>query len=99
MMFHSPAWQKTSAGQGEIQSSLHIPTVYEAIPSTPMLWEYHVVSVDTREDALLDAAALNELGNQGWLLSNIWEQRLSSTGSRVYYHFVRQREAREGATA
>lgn len=80
------------AGQNDVQSPLHIPTVYMDYPQSPALWEYHVLSIDTRETALPDEEQLNELGGQGWLLVNIQEQRLSETGALVYYYFVRSRQ-------
>jgi hypothetical protein len=92
MLFTHPSWQKL-AGQNDVQSSLHVPTVYVDVPPRPLLWEYRVLTVDTREEPLPDEAALNELGSQGWLLTNILEQRLSETGSRVHYHFMRPKEA------
>jgi hypothetical protein len=49
--------------------------VYEQLPLEPVHWEYHVMIVDTREMDLPDAAQLNELGTQGWLLVGIVDQK------------------------
>lgn len=92
MLLVQPSWQQ-SAGQNDIQSSLHIPTVYMDVPARPWLWEYRVLSVDTREEELFDEERLQELGNQGWLLVNLLSLPVSATGLRVYYHFVRPKEA------
>lgn len=92
MLFTRSSRQKL-AGQNDVQPSLHIPMIYERVPANPLLWEYRVLSVDTREEVLLDEARLNELGSQGWLLTNVLEQRLSESGARIHYHFVRPKEA------
>jgi hypothetical protein len=81
------------AGQNDVQPALHVPMVYENIAATPQRWEYHVLSVDTREEGLPDDARLSELGAQGWLLVGVLEPRASGTQARVYYYFVRQKEA------
>jgi hypothetical protein len=50
--------------------------------------------VDTREDALPDEEVLNELGNQGWFLCGVLDQRVTeANGSRVTYYFMRQKDA------
>lgn len=92
MSFTTLSW-KTFAGQSDVQPSLHIPMVYEHIPASPILWEYHVLNVDSREEPLPDEASLNELGKAGWLLVNVLEQRISEKGSRISYYFVRPRDA------
>jgi hypothetical protein len=81
------------AGQNDVQPSLHIPMVYENVAASPQHWEYYILSVDTREEAPLDEVRLNELGAQGWLLVGVVEPRGSEARSRVYYYFVRQKEA------
>jgi hypothetical protein len=91
MLFPHSSWAKLT-GQNDVQSSLHVPTVYVDVPARPLLWEYHVLTIDTREEALPNEALLNELGGQGWLLTSVLEQRLAE-GARVHYHFVRAREA------
>jgi len=60
--------------QGNVPGSLHVPMVYEQVPVEPVHWEYHVMIVDTREMDVPDAAQLNELGAQGWLLVGILNQ-------------------------
>ena len=67
--------------QGNAPGSLHIPMVYEQLPIEPVHWEYHVMSVDTREMDVPDTAKLNELGAQGWLLVGILDQRTTGSGS------------------
>ena len=94
MWFKTPSWQKI-AGQTDVQPSLHVPMVYERVPSSPWLWEYRVLSVNTREEPLPNTESLDELGNQGWLLISVLEQRLTTSGSRIHYHFVRRKEAEE----
>jgi hypothetical protein len=62
--------------------------VYESVPVDPLRWEYRVLHVDTREEALPDATQLNELGNQGWLLVGVLN---AGDDRHVQYYFVRQR--------
>ncbi len=78
---------KDIAGQNDVHSALHVPMVYETIPTSPPRWEYRVWPVDTRE--LPTEESLNELGEQGWLLVSV----LTESNSRVHYYFVRQKEA------
>jgi hypothetical protein len=92
MYFTTSTW-KPFAGQNDVQAGLHVPMVYENVPSQPQTWEYRIVSVDTREEALPDTAQLNELGNQGWLLVGVLEQKVHENHSRINYYFVRQKEA------
>lgn len=94
MLFTTSSW-KSLAGQNDVQPSLHVPMVYESVPASPLHWEYRVLSVDTREEALPDEAYLNELGSQGWLLVSVLKQSLAETGSRIHYYFVRQKEAQQ----
>ncbi|HEY3991558.1 MAG TPA: hypothetical protein VGM01_01650 [Ktedonobacteraceae bacterium] len=91
-MLKQSSWGRF-AGQNDVQPALHVPMVYENIAATPQRWEYHVLSVDTREEELPDDARLSELGAQGWLLVGVLESRASETQARVYYYFVRQKEA------
>lgn len=81
---------KHFAGQNDVQPTLHIPMVYENVPYNAPRWEYRVLSVDTREEALPDETYLNELGAQGWMLISVLEQRRSESGSLVHYYFARQ---------
>ena len=62
MSFHAG---KQLSGQNDVQSAVHVPMVYERVPSEPVRWEYRVLTVDTREADLPDAVQLNELGAQG----------------------------------
>ncbi|HEY0752469.1 MAG TPA: hypothetical protein VGD98_00705 [Ktedonobacteraceae bacterium] len=78
------------SGQNDVQPALHVPMVYENVASNPQQWEYRVLSVDLREEELLDESRLNELGAEGWLLVNVLEPAPGSN-SRMYYYFVRQK--------
>jgi len=64
--------------------------VYEDAPLVPAQWEYHVLSVDTREEDLPAETQLNELGKEGWLLVGMLDQRVQRENGLVYYYFVRQ---------
>ena len=68
--------------QGHVPGSLHVPMVYEQLPVDPVRWDYHVLSVDTREMDVPDTAQLNELGAQGWLMVGILDQRTMGSGLR-----------------
>jgi hypothetical protein len=80
------------AGQNDVQPTLHVPVVYENTTVSPQKWEYHVLSVDAREEELPDQARLSELGAQGWLLVGVLAQENGKHG-QVYYYFARQRDA------
>lgn len=82
---------KDLLGQNDVHSALHVPMVYESVPTSPQHWEYRVLDVDARE--LPTEALLNELGEQGWLLASILEQPLAENRTRVQYYFVRQKAA------
>jgi hypothetical protein len=85
MPFHT---RKSLSDKPDIRPALPVPMVYESIPIDPVRWEYRVLDVDTREEALPDVAQLNELGNQSWLLVGV----LNAGDSRhIQYYFVRQR--------
>jgi hypothetical protein len=64
--------------------------VYEDTPLEPMRWEYHILTIDTKEKALPDAERLNELGREGWLLNGVLNQGTTGDVSLVHYYFVRQ---------
>jgi hypothetical protein len=66
--------------QGNAPGSIHVPMVYEQMPVEPVHWEYHVLTVDTREMDVPDTSQLNELGSQGWLLVGILDQRTTGSG-------------------
>ncbi|GHO85008.1 hypothetical protein [Dictyobacter formicarum] len=89
-MFFSPQPFAPQLAGPEVRSSLPIPTIYEVAPVKQAQWEYHLLTIDTREDALVNAEQLNELGKDGWILVNVLDERVSGSGSRVYYYFVRQ---------
>lgn len=76
--------------RADVRSSVHIPIVYEDVQPTMQTWEYHVLSIDASEAALPDAAQLNELGQQGWILAGIIDERATGRGRYVYYYFMRQ---------
>ena len=73
--------------QKDVRMFPPVPMVYESMPAQYLNWEYRVLSIDTREKALPDAAELNELGSAGWLLVSVVK-----AGERepVHYYFVRQ---------
>ena len=77
--------------QPNTRFSLPIPMVYENVRVEPANWEYHILSVDAREEALPDAARLSELGRQGWLLVGIVDQGATGRSSLIHYYFVRQK--------
>lgn len=64
-----------------------LPIVYE--PAEPAQWEYHVVSIDPREDEPLDETALAALGADGWLLAGILPSPAGEPKARIHYYFVR----------
>ncbi len=65
-----------------------IPVV--PVSPAPTRWEYRVVAVDLREEAPLDAARLNDLGTEGWLLAGMLEEPTrSGAAPRIHYYFVR----------
>lgn len=67
--------------QKDVHSSIHVPMVYERVPAEPTRWEYRVLTVDAREEDLPDAARLNELGAEGWLLVGVLDQRVTGRSS------------------
>ena len=78
------------ADRDEMRPAVHIPMVYEEVAAMPVAWEYHVLAIDTRERALPDAAQLNELGHEGWIMTGMLDERIAGKGTFVYYYFVRQ---------
>lgn len=89
----SLARYQSTFGQQDVRPMIPMPMVYENVPVVPTNWEYRVLSVDTRETALPDVATLNELGDQGWLLTGVLDQRSSTESTFVHYYFVRQKMA------
>jgi len=47
-----------------------------------------VLTVDPREEALPGAARLNELGDEGWLLAGVVDQK---SNGPIQFYFVRQK--------
>ena len=78
------------SGQKDDHSTMLVPMVYEQVPVEPVHWEYKVLTVDPREVELPDAAQLNELGTQGWVLVGVLDQGATGKSSKVHYYFVRQ---------
>jgi hypothetical protein len=90
VLFTPSSW-KHLAGQNDVQPTLHVPVIYENVPTSLPQWEYRVVDVDVREKQPLEEASLNELGTQGWLLVNVLEERSAESVTRLHYYFVRQK--------
>ena len=80
-------------GQQDVRPMLPLPMVYEYVPEIPTNWEYKVLTIDTREMDLPNVATLNELGDQGWLLTSVLDQGTSHGSTFVNYYFVRQKKA------
>jgi hypothetical protein len=89
----SLSFQYRMNGQPDVHpiNSLPMPMVYEDVPLRPAQWEYHVLSIDAREEALPDAQVLSDLGRGGWLLISAVEQHTQVGSSFVHYYFVRQK--------
>jgi hypothetical protein len=64
--------------------------VYKSLP--PLRWEYHVLSIDPREEELPGTERLNELGRDGWVLTSLLDERINNSGKQIHYYFVRQSE-------
>lgn len=78
------------AERPEVRSSLPIPMVYEHVNPEPACWDYHVLAIDVREQALPDVQQLNVLGRQGWILAGLLDERIAGRGTLVHYYFMRQ---------
>lgn len=85
------AWQRFVGEQAGERARTYIPMVYEKVPTSPTPWEYHVLTVDTSEGALPNVVQLNELGQQGWMLAGMLDERVGNYGRHVYYYFARPR--------
>lgn len=90
----SLSFRHFASDQPDVRLSLPIPMVYEDVPAVLARWEYRVLTVDTREQELLDEARLNELGRDGWLLVGMLEQPTRQERGLVHYYFVRQQQER-----
>lgn len=67
-----------------------IPMVYENEAPRTQRWEYHTLKIDAQEQALPNEPQLNVLGQEGWILVGLLDERASGRGSFVYYYFARQ---------
>ena len=76
--------------KADVRPMVHVPMVYETVATPPARWEYYVLRVDPREEALPDAQQLNALGQEGWILAGMLDERVAGKSSYVYYYFVRQ---------
>jgi hypothetical protein len=86
MFARSLSSQRLEKPEGRM--AVHIPMVYEKVTPQPMRWEYYVLTIDTREQSLADAGRLNKLGQEGWILAGIVDEK--ERGLLVHYYFVRQ---------
>jgi hypothetical protein len=75
--------------RADVHSNVHVPMVYEKV-TMPVRWEYYVLRVDPREEALPGTEQLNALGQEGWILAGMLDERVPSKSPYVYYYFVRQ---------
>ncbi|WP_376796353.1 hypothetical protein [Thermogemmatispora sp.] len=89
-MLPRPTALSLSYTQEHIQSTLHIPIVYEEHQPEPPRWEYRLISLDPREEPLLSEASLARLGQEGWLLQAVVDERASGSGTQLHYYFVRR---------
>lgn len=86
-MYITHSTHHVMAERQEARGSLFVPQVYEHVDKA--LWEYHVVKVDPREEELPGVEQLNELGQSGWLLIGMLDERATGKGQHVHYYFVR----------
>jgi hypothetical protein len=89
----SRSFFRPMSGQQDVKPMIPVPMVYENVHVEPARWEYRVMTIDTREMDLPDAAALNELGVEGWLLTGVLDLVATRGGTVVHYYFVRQKMA------
>jgi hypothetical protein len=74
----------------DLRPAVHIPIVYEQVSPSPARWEYYVMKLDPREEELPTAVELNALGQEGWILVGMLDERAAGKSAYVYYYFVRQ---------
>ena len=74
----------------EVRSFAHIPMIYESVPTTPLRWEYHVLTLDPQEVSLPDTHQLNSFGREGWVMIGLLDERMTGKGKVIHYYFVRQ---------
>ena len=67
-----------------------VPTVYEESAVEPLRWKYHVLTIDTREQDLPSETTLNELGQAGWILVGLLDERATGREAKVYFYFACQ---------
>ncbi|HEX8731531.1 MAG TPA: hypothetical protein VF725_05665 [Ktedonobacterales bacterium] len=90
MTFWSPGTRGVFSQPTSQPFGLPLPIVYEQT-SERVRWEYHVVSVDLREEPPLDEERLAALGAEGWLLAGIVPLPDTREATRtLIYYFVRQ---------
>jgi hypothetical protein len=89
-MFVAHPFRPRMTEKEDIRSTVHVPMVYETVVTPPVRWEYYVLKVDPREEALPDAPQLNALGQEGWILAGMLDERVTSKSPYVYYYFVKQ---------
>lgn len=82
-----PRYHWLSAEPPQPSAPLPTPIVFER--SEPQRWEYHVATIDPREESPLDDADLATLGAEGWLLAGIVHFPTSAAPTRILYYFVR----------
>ncbi len=82
----------SASGDAERRTSLPIPTIYEHIPVKAPQWEYYVLTIQPEEESLPEAERLTKLGQQGWILVGLLDERASGRGVHVHYYFARQKE-------
>src|SRR5437879_6356162 len=87
LWFHKPMSEQKDVRP----TPMPLPIVYEEVPLTPMHWEYHVLTIDTREEALPDVSQLNELGSEGWLLTGIVDQHISERNDFPHHKQLEKR--------
>jgi hypothetical protein len=93
MLVTKPYYHTSLAESQAGKPSIFIPTVYEKETPQAPRWEYHVLVIDLREAALPNAEQLNALGQEGWILVGVLDERATSQGSLIYYYFTRQAHA------
>jgi len=71
----------------EGRGSSYVPMVYEKVEPVAIRWEYHVLTINTREQGLPDTVQMNELGGKGWILTQTVD-----ASPTIYFYFVRQAE-------
>ena len=74
----------------DARPSLPIPIVFESPDASRARWEYTTLAVDPREEAAPDAARLNALGAEGWLLAAVVPVPISPSAVHLTYYFVRE---------